>query len=107
MDIKATTTGRKRRPFAERFWEKVTIGGDDECWEWQAARNAKGGFIADDICVLHHCDNPSCCNPAHLYAGTKKDNTRDMMQRGQYSPPPVFYGDQHWKRRRKMERENE
>ncbi|GAF74396.1 unnamed protein product [marine sediment metagenome] len=31
--------------------------------------------------VLHHCDNKSCINPAHLYAGTYKDNTADMLRR--------------------------
>jgi len=32
--------------------------------------------------VLHHCDNPPCCNPAHLYLGTQKDNARDREARG-------------------------
>jgi hypothetical protein len=119
MDIKAITAGRKRRPFNERFWEKVAVKGKDDCWEWQAATNAKGygrltsgrgvqlkahrvafalsngGFIAEDVKVLHHCDNPPCCNPMHLYAGTLKDNTRDMIKRGQWSPPPHSYGRSH------------
>ncbi len=32
--------------------------------------------------VLHRCDNPACCNPKHLFLGTNKDNTHDMMKKG-------------------------
>jgi hypothetical protein len=43
--------------------------------------------------VLHHCDNPPCINPDHLYIGTKKDNTQDMTargrDRGRFQPLPL------------------
>jgi len=98
----------RARPLDERFWEKVGQSGPTECWPWLAGKIPDGyGVIRDDaanggnvlrahcvawelthgpipkgLCVLHHCDNPACCNPKHLYLGTKADNVFDMLTRG-------------------------
>lgn len=43
--------------------------------------------LDDEICVLHRCDNRLCCNPEHLFLGSKKDNTQDAMQKGRQVLP--------------------
>lgn len=93
-------------PIAIRFWEKVKKRGPDECWEWSAGKNAQGygkiringcpegahrvawslvnGPIPEGKIVMHKCDNPSCCNIAHLEIGTYGDNVRDMVKKGRH-----------------------
>ena len=88
-----------------RFWSNVRIGAPDECWEWAGARNHSGygcaWFRADGhrfklahrvahylssgefpTVVMHLCDNPPCCNPAHLRGGTQRDNVADCIRKG-------------------------
>lgn len=103
----------KPRDRAERFWEKVDrSGGDAACWNWQAYHHRSGygrfgwksgkvyfsnraayelthGPIPDGLYVLHSCDNRSCCNPAHLFLGTARDNTADMFSKGRARPGHV------------------
>ncbi len=89
----------------ERFWSKVDKRGPDECWPWTAGRMSTGygafahkrqqfaasrfalvlttGFIPDrHLHACHSCDNPPCCNPAHLRWGTVSDNAQDAIERG-------------------------
>jgi len=45
------------------------------------------------VFVLHHCDNPPCCNPAHLFTGTQTDNVRDMDAKGRRGVPLPLPGE--------------
>jgi hypothetical protein len=91
-----------------RFWSYVDRRGSDECWPWigSRSRTAKGygqfkalgvnmhanriayalstGHDPIGLVVRHTCDNPPCCNPAHLLSGTVADNNRDKMERGRH-----------------------
>lgn len=40
------------------------------------------GGIPNDRFVCHSCDNPPCCNPAHLFLGTADDNNQDKIRKG-------------------------
>jgi hypothetical protein len=86
----------------ERFWCLVTKGPD--CWGWSGhtrdgygvltiGPNRQGkahrfsyelhkGPIPDGMFICHHCDNRICARPDHLFLGTAKDNTTDMVAKG-------------------------
>lgn len=90
----------------ETFWAKVDrSGGPNACWPWLKYRSKFGhgwvkyqgsgwttahriayrlihGTLSDDLDVLHRCDNPWCCNPAHLFTGVQADNNIDMAKKG-------------------------
>lgn len=87
----------------EDFWKNVDVKSDSECWVWKKYKNPNGyGYVRlekinttahiaayrlthDDydksLNVCHKCNNPSCCNPNHLYLGTQKENMQDMVER--------------------------
>ena len=102
---------RRAEPLLDRFLRRIkaasTYGMPGRCWEWPGRRQQAGygqlrawgksgsvvsvhrlaweaanGPIPKGLWVLHTCDNPPCCNPAHLYVGTAKDNSRDCTARG-------------------------
>lgn len=101
----------------ERFWAAVDRSDPDGCWVWTGRRHHGYGVttvtgrdegahrvsytlavgpIPDGLGVLHHCDNPPCVRPSHLFVGTQADNNRDMEQKGR---APKVFGEAHWKAR--------
>lgn len=50
-----------------------------------ALERALGRPLLPGMQALHHCDNPPCCNPGHLYEGTNGDNMRDRRERSWYN----------------------
>ena len=88
----------------EKFWSHVVMSNPSQCWEWNAYRQRSGygvvkwngkaklahrialsltdGIWESPLHVCHTCDNPPCCNPAHLWRGTDRDNHNDMVSKG-------------------------
>lgn len=89
-----------------RFWSKVGVGRDSECWPWKGSLDRYGygqfkgasgvsparahrvayglvkGDAAPGLVVRHLCGNRACCNPAHLSEGTQADNHGDREAHG-------------------------
>lgn len=110
MDNQLRTSDRIFAPInleegdVQRFWSKVDIKGENECWLWIAARFKEGygafklngqnkkasrvafvisnGSIPNGMLVCHSCNNPPCCNPKHLFAGSYDDNMKHMIACG-------------------------
>lgn len=102
----------------DRFWGHVNNGLPDQCWEWSAGKFTQGyGVFHPDKfhtvkshrfafhahysipwtdmpeCVCHTCDNPSCCNPSHLFGGTRADNNLDKYAKGRNVDPQQGLGE--------------
>lgn len=99
-------TGATLDNLPDRFLMRVTVLGPDDCWPWIGSRFIKGygnasglkprlevsahrvayrlfvGPIPEGNQVMHTCDNPPCCNPAHLRTGTNADNIHDKYAKG-------------------------
>lgn len=110
-------TEKPRIPAEDRFWPKVAKGDPDTCWEWTAARDPLGygffrmepgepmwrahrvawhltnGAIPDGMLICHRCDNPPCCNPAHMFLGTNADNCADRVAKNRSSRKVTHFGE--------------
>lgn len=74
------------------FTGSIGRGGYGKIWylgrDTRAHRVAwtlTNGPIPDGLMVCHRCDNPPCCNPAHLFLGSARDNVIDMVTKGHHS----------------------
>lgn len=103
---RACVAAAKSERAASNFWNRIERGPDDACWVWRGALVSTGygqtrwygrqvpahrvayelvkGPIPDGHLIRHTCDNPPCCNPAHLLPGTPLDNARDRTERGRH-----------------------
>ena len=102
---------------AETFWANVQKKAGNGCWPWLKYKD-KFGYgkylwgtkvklahrIAFELAfraptesesICHQCDNPSCCNPSHLFAGTHSDNMRDLAFKGRLNGPAKLTAEQY------------
>ena len=92
-----------------RFWSRVNIENDLDCWEWRGGKHERGygvfkvgglpyrasrlawelfnGQSMGAMYACHKCDNPACCNPDHIFPGTQKQNMQDMLGKGRQRKP--------------------
>lgn len=88
---------------SEDVWKRIYKRNENDCWEWEGYKDKDGygtihleyktrrvhrivyeltyGSIPNRLYVLHKCDNPSCCNPNHLFIGTVQDNSDDQKRK--------------------------
>lgn len=85
-----------------KLWKQTEI--KDKCWLWKGTLDTRGYGLIDgmrthrlSLCIYlklkyndtwvtcHICNNKECWNPLHIYPGTPKDNTRDMVASGKHT----------------------
>ena len=101
-----------------RIFNRIIINPDTNCWNWQGTVNLQGyatmginrktrlvhrvlyqllgNTIPSKMLLCHHCDNPKCVNPNHLFVGTQSDNMKDSFNKGRIKPPIIsLYGEKN------------
>lgn len=114
--IQDMKNGTREQWFAEKVWKGHRSG----CWMWTGARTPQGygkfgwqngrsilahryafflatGTLPADRQICHRCDTPPCVNPAHLFAGTARENAQDAKTKGRLVKPPTHRGETHHK----------
>ena len=98
--------GRQARSLAERYWGKVDVRSESECWPWIGSIDPRGygtigadggrpllrahrvsfelevGAIPNGQVICHACDNRACVHPRYLFAATQQVNVLDMVRKG-------------------------
>ena len=117
--LEALANPAKRASLERRMAAKVARGAPDECWDWTATATCFGGYgainagrgpklrahrvawvlaggtLPHGAVICHRCDNPKCCNPAHMFLGTQAENAADMRAKGRGVSPPIHWGERH------------
>jgi len=98
----------------ESFWNNVELCEPNRCWKWRGGFRSSGyghtsryrkdesahrlawefwnnKKIPKGMFACHKCDNPACCNPNHIFIGTPKENSEDMVRKNRQ-----VSGERHW-----------
>lgn len=100
-----------KRKWKKKFWSKVSVLGDEDCWEYQGCVDSVGygfawsqngqanttshrvawetlyGDVPNNMEVGHRCKTKNCVNPSHLYLTSHTNNMREVVNREKYIYP--------------------
>lgn len=105
------------RPSDSQYADRIRLDDESGCWTWTGMVSVNGralisvhqksryayriiweelvGPIPDGLLCCHHCDNPVCVNPEHIFLGTAKDNAQDAARKGRLKEIPKVKGIDH------------